>query len=108
MTRGRYPANKNSWNIWIDTGGTFTDCLAVDDGGVLHRRKILSNSALRGAIDEVINPQELRVSVKWDIPKGLIHGFQFRLLGVRHPEVTVDKYDRSEFKIALDKPLPER
>ena len=40
------------WRIWIDTGGTFTDCLAVDPGGRLHRAKVLSTSALRGRIAE--------------------------------------------------------
>ena len=29
------------WQIWIDTGGTFTDCLARDPQGGLHRAKVL-------------------------------------------------------------------
>ena len=33
--------------IGIDTGGTFTDCLALDPRGRLHRAKVLSSSALR-------------------------------------------------------------
>lgn len=36
------------WRIRVDTGGTFTDCLAVDAGGRVHRAKVLSSSALRG------------------------------------------------------------
>jgi 5-oxoprolinase (ATP-hydrolysing) len=38
------------WEIWIDTGGTFTDGLARDPGGNLHRTKVLSNSRLRGLL----------------------------------------------------------
>ena len=38
------------WQIWIDTGGTFTDCLAVDPRGELHRAKVLSTSAVRGRL----------------------------------------------------------
>ena len=39
-----------SWQIWIDTGGTFTDCLATAPSGDVRRLKILSSSVLRGAI----------------------------------------------------------
>ena len=38
------------WQIWIDTGGTFTDGLARDPNGVLHRAKVLSSSQLRGQL----------------------------------------------------------
>ena len=38
------------WEIWIDTGGTFTDGLARDPEGNLHRTKVLSNSRLRGLL----------------------------------------------------------
>lgn len=38
------------WQIWIDTGGTFTDGLARDPNGVLHRTKVLSSSCLRGQL----------------------------------------------------------
>ncbi|CCH03442.1 5-oxoprolinase (ATP-hydrolyzing) [Fibrella aestuarina BUZ 2] len=38
------------WQIWIDTGGTFTDGLALDPTGTLHRTKVLSSSRLRGQL----------------------------------------------------------
>ncbi|WP_080240996.1 hydantoinase B/oxoprolinase family protein [Spirosoma rigui] len=38
------------WHIWIDTGGTFTDGLARDPAGNLHRAKVLSSSRLRGQL----------------------------------------------------------
>jgi 5-oxoprolinase (ATP-hydrolysing) len=34
--------------VWVDTGGTFTDCLARDPAGGLHRAKVLSSGAVRG------------------------------------------------------------
>ncbi len=42
----------SNWQIWIDTGGTFTDGIARDPKGNLHRTKVLSSSRLRGQIDE--------------------------------------------------------
>ena len=38
------------YQIWIDTGGTFTDGLALDPAGNLHRTKVLSSSQLRGQL----------------------------------------------------------
>ncbi len=38
------------WQIWIDTGGTFTDGIALDPNGQLHRTKVLSSSRLRGQL----------------------------------------------------------
>lgn len=35
------------WRIWIDTGGTFTDCLGVDPFSAVHRLKVLSTGAVR-------------------------------------------------------------
>jgi 5-oxoprolinase (ATP-hydrolysing) len=49
MVDPRAPA-ATGWRIWVDTGGTFTDCLAVDPGGRPRRAKVLSTSALRGRI----------------------------------------------------------
>src|SRR6185369_1893184 len=50
------------WRIWIDTGGTFTDCLAVDPRGALRRAKVLSTSAVRGRIAAGSGGSTLRVA----------------------------------------------
>ena len=38
-----------AYELFVDTGGTFTDVLALDPSGVWHRLKVLSSSALRVA-----------------------------------------------------------
>ncbi len=40
------------WRIWIDTGGTFSDCLAVDPHGRIHRLKVLSSGIVRARVRE--------------------------------------------------------
>lgn len=37
----------SSWRVFVDTGGTFTDCLAISPDGIWHRAKVLSSSILR-------------------------------------------------------------
>jgi 5-oxoprolinase (ATP-hydrolysing) len=70
------------WRIWIDTGGTFTDCLALDPAGRLHRAKVLSTSALRGvAAGVAAGGRELRLAGGWPVPRDFFRGFTLRRLG---------------------------
>lgn len=41
------------WRFWIDTGGTFTDCLALDPHGAWHRAKVLSSSRVPVAVEGI-------------------------------------------------------
>ena len=36
-------ANQKNWKIWIDTGGTFTDCLAYDPNGKYAAKEFLDD-----------------------------------------------------------------
>ena len=94
------------WQVWIDTGGTFTDGLAVDPDGGLHRSKILSTGALRGAIVERLGPATFRIREQWGAPADLIHGFRFRLLDRRHPRRDVVRHDPEASVVELSGELP--
>jgi len=95
------------WQIWIDTGGTFTDCLARDPQGRLHRAKVLSSSALRGMVEERIGERRLRVTARWRAPAGFAVGFQFGLLDRSQSEWKVTAFGAEERVIELDGPVPE-
>ncbi|MGD1894457.1 MAG: hydantoinase B/oxoprolinase family protein [Cyclobacteriaceae bacterium] len=58
-------ADTERWKIWVDTGGTFTDCLAYSPEGKLHRVKVLSNGTLRGTLVEAISPTHWRIKQNW-------------------------------------------
>lgn len=73
-------ASAPAWQIYIDTGGTFTDCLAHDPQGALHRAKVLSKSALRGKILEQIDDTRLRVTTYWDTREDIFAGYAFSLI----------------------------
>jgi 5-oxoprolinase (ATP-hydrolysing) len=93
------------WQVWIDTGGTFTDCLARDPHGRLRRAKVLSSSALRGVVVAAPDARVVRVREDWGAPAGLVRGFTFRLLGT--DETTpVEAYDPAEGTLRLASPLP--
>lgn len=99
--------NDRHWNIWIDTGGTFTDCIAQHPGGTTRHVKVLSNSGLRGSIDKRLSPAELRISQTWDAPDHFVRGLRFHLLDQEHPPLAIRAFDAEASVLTFADPLPE-
>src|SRR4029453_19241393 len=97
--------NDGPWQIWIDTGGTFTDCLARDPSGHPHRAKVLSTSALRGSVTEQLDPVRVHAHQNWGAIEILIRGFSFRGMDHKNPEANVVRFDSERSIIELDRPL---
>ena len=84
------------WHLWVDTGGTFTDCIGRDPTGRVHRAKLLSSSCLRGIIVDAVSPTRWVLDLGWDLPDGFLESARVRLLGggedlariTRHLQVT--------------------
>jgi len=72
------------WDIWIDTGGTFTDCLTRDPEGNVQRIKVLSSSRLRGHITTALAGDRFSFSHKWPVQVAIFQGYELRLPG--HPD----------------------
>ena len=66
------------WEFWIDTGGTFTDCIYRDPSGRRGFLKVLSNGTLKGQVDKVVNARTIRVTHKWPIKTDILKGFTFQ------------------------------
>ena len=97
--------NKSPWRIWIDTGGTFTDCLAVDPEGRLHRAKVLSTSAVRGRIAEPAGADAVRLATGWRVPRDFFRGFTFILLETGESGA-VTGFDPEGSFLRLDRSVP--
>ncbi len=63
------------WQIWIDMGGTFTDCIAASPEGKTIRIKVLSSSALRGTILQKTGPGEFLFRHKWPVKEEIFTGY---------------------------------
>ena len=92
------------WHISIDTGGTFTDCLARDPAGTVHRAKVLSSGALRGRVIKQLDPARLLVEADWQTVDDLVRGFTFRLFG-DDAAIRVARSVAGEGLIVLGEPL---
>jgi len=92
----------NPWQIWIDTGGTFTDCLALDPAGAARRAKVLSSSALRGVVAEAESADTLRITEEWGAAPGVVDGLHLRLLGSADPPVRIAFHDPESGRMRLE------
>lgn len=73
------------WRFFIDTGGTFTDCLALTPEGEERRIKVLSNAALRGVVAEVTGSARVRIEGLPETGDGFFEGYELQVAGVDSP-----------------------
>jgi 5-oxoprolinase (ATP-hydrolysing) len=76
----------HGWRLAVDTGGTFTDCLAVDPRGRVRRAKVLSTAALRTRIVARLGEAAVRLmpiggAGGGALPADFFAGCSLRLLG---------------------------
>ncbi|MBL3654909.1 hydantoinase B/oxoprolinase family protein [Fulvivirga sediminis] len=65
------------WQICIDTGGTFTDSIAISPDGKTSRLKILSSSRLKGKVLEQTSPNSFRGDFNWSIDTDIFKNYHF-------------------------------
>lgn len=97
--------NNVTYYFSIDTGGTFTDCIARDSFGNEYRRKVLSNSTLRGNIIKRIDERTYKIRETWNLQKDIIKGYEFRVLQHDHPKIIVEQFDINKEHIILSQPI---
>jgi 5-oxoprolinase (ATP-hydrolysing) len=86
------------WRLAVDTGGTFTDCLAVDPAGRLRRAKVLSSAALRTRVAERLGEDRLRL-VPLGLPAGFFAGCVLRRLAAGGSAAGVDERAGVELRV---------
>jgi 5-oxoprolinase (ATP-hydrolysing) len=87
-----------SWKIWVDTGGTFTDCIAINDSGELSRLKVLSNGTLRGRVLSQLASDTLAVDINWPTLNDIYEGYT---LTDRNQKAIVKSVDTAKGFITL-------
>ena len=96
----------NCFQLFVDTGGTFTDCVGIDTAGRQYRQKVLSSSSLRGTIRNVVSACEFDVSDSWNLRRDILKGFSFRLLDREYSNITVEAFNIDSKTIRLSQSPP--
>lgn len=84
-----------TWQIWIDTGGTFTDCIATSPEGKEQNIKVLSSSKLRGKIIEQIDKTTFRIQANWQTEADIFEEYEFNFLS----PLTEGLYEKEKLKV---------
>jgi 5-oxoprolinase (ATP-hydrolysing) len=95
-----------SFQISIDTGGTFTDCIATDNFGTEYRTKILSNSTIRGEVIEHISGNKFKIKQSWQLKRDILTDYLFLVLGGTF-EARVTSFDVINSILEIDELLPQ-
>lgn len=98
---------RQKWQIWVDTGGTFTDCIARDPEGKIWSTKVLSSAALRGRITGALGEKSYQMAINWEVEKAIFKGYELRLLGHADFRAQVVRLDPVEGQVTLDRSLPQ-
>ncbi|MEM7655349.1 MAG: hydantoinase B/oxoprolinase family protein [Bacteroidota bacterium] len=97
------------WQISIDTGGTFSDCIAIDPSGNLHRSKVLSSGRVRAEIRSILAPTQLAIDRSWLGTHAIFAGYDCEWqVGSRMGTAKVLSWNPDEETLTLEERLPTR
>lgn len=94
------------WRLHIDTGGTFTDCIATGPDGRTRRIKVLSSSRLRGSIVEKLDGGWFRMQHNWPVEPDIFDGYFLYLLDNPAEPVQVEETRLGQNRIRLSRGIP--
>ncbi len=89
------------WKIWMDTGGTFTDCISIDLHGETKRLKVLSSSILRVKIKR-ISSKIFKIELPFHPTKNFLNGFRFT---IGYQNRIIKNYNPETLEVEIDNPI---
>ncbi len=99
------------WKIWVDTGGTFTDCIAHAPDNRKKRLKVLSHGVLKGEVVNQLTSTCVLVKIAWPVSRDIFQHFKILFKNATHSLSTIQSVDLEQSLIyltsALDTHLPE-
>ena len=93
------------WKIWVDTGGTFTDCIAYTPEQSIKRLKVLSNGVLKGKVVRQENLKTLLVRVNWPVTVDIFRQFAINFFDGRGTNAIIEKINLADSLVHLTGPI---
>ena len=98
--------DKNNFSIYIDTGGTFTDCIAITPDGNRICQKVLSSGKLRAVLKKWANSSEFTIDHSWDLQKDIFKNYKITFPEYPKIQATIKSFNPKNNSISLKSPLP--
>ncbi|NOY37225.1 MAG: 5-oxoprolinase [Chlorobi bacterium] len=73
--------------FFADTGGTFTDCIALFPDGKTARKKVLSTGSLRARVKGIVKENIILTDQNWSLQRDIFKSY--KLLDREHREISV-------------------
>ncbi|MGJ3243649.1 MAG: hydantoinase B/oxoprolinase family protein [Opitutales bacterium] len=96
------------WRLFVDTGGTFTDCLAIAPDGREVRKKVLSSGHLRARVRSVLDARTLVIDPGWSGPDDFARGFNLHASSDDDSRARVRGFSVESGRLSLDRNLADR
>ena len=97
-----------TWQFWIDVGGTFTDCFGRRPDGSLVRHKVLSSGVTKGGVAVDSDERTLIDPLRMQDPPQFWKGYELTLLDAHGQAVCcrrVEDFDNATGQLTLAEPL---
>ncbi len=97
------------WEVLVDTGGTFTDCLGRDPVGRWHRAKVLSTGEVRAIAGEIVGSDEIILELPaGDWPENFFAGFTVARATEKDAGIPATHFSAKTRRFRLAAPIPEK
>jgi 5-oxoprolinase (ATP-hydrolysing) len=94
-----------NWQLWIDTGGTFTDCISISPEGKKERIKVLSSATLRAVIIKKVRSNTYSFQYNWAIDEDIFKGYTFYVVSNKKITSQVQSIDFQQRELTLSDDL---
>ncbi len=93
-----------NWHISVDTGGTFTDCIAQSPAGKVEFIKVLSSGRIGGKVVGYSN-NKLTLTLKSKLVTNLFKGYKCVFPSLNYQNLILNNDGQDQFE--LEEPIPE-
>ena len=97
---------KKAWSFFVDTGGTFTDCLGRSPDCKWFRAKVLSRGSLSAEAVKETKDRKLKISKMDNCPHDFPIGFTLKVGGDKGFSTRINGWDVKSQVLTLEDPLP--
>ena len=92
---------KSPIHLFVDTGGTFTDCIAYFPDGREARRKVLSHGAIRGVVKASDGKGTLVLMGNWGLERDILRGYRLTVPGREEVQAVVKAFDPAAARLVV-------